>query len=377
MAGLTVKEQLYHFVDDLEKSLSYDPGEVFDCDNILLCGVGGSAVSGDFAADCCYAESSKYLCLMKYPELPSWVGPRTLAIVSSYSGNTAETMNMYHQAKARGCRVVALTSGGLLREAAESGGDKVIPLPKYMHPRHAIGYMIGYTLAVIRSAGGPDLSERIRAFIPSLRDYRDEAALAEGSLAHDLADTLVGKVPVVCSDVSMQSVAFRWKTQVNENSKFVAFCESLPELGCPEVSRWADTDRQDYLFILLIGADDGLCRGTVALEGVAEELETSGAPVKVIRLGGGSALENMFRAIILGDYMSLYMAEHRGIDPAEVKPVMQLKAKLGKVVRERSGSLADDVLDLPHERFGACFGDRIILGFGVDPELRFRSGRAY
>ena len=102
MAGFTVKEQLYHFVDDLEKSLSYDPREVFDCDSILLCGVGGSAVSGDFAADCCYAESSKFLCLMKYPELPSWVGPRTLAIVSSYSGNTAETMHMYHQAKARG-----------------------------------------------------------------------------------------------------------------------------------------------------------------------------------------------------------------------------------------------------------------------------------
>ena len=121
MSGISTRDQLFHFTDDLEASLDYDPGETFDCDNIILCGVGGSAVSGDFAADCCFTESLVPIRLSKYPDLPSWVGPRTLAVVSSYSGNTAETMEMYRQAKTRGSTVVAVTSGvaGLLLSAQE------------------------------------------------------------------------------------------------------------------------------------------------------------------------------------------------------------------------------------------------------------------
>ena len=83
MTGVPTEAQLRGFVDDLERSLDFDIGLEFDCDDIILCGVGGSAVSGDFAADCCYGESVKRIRLMKYPDLPSWVGGRTLAVVSS------------------------------------------------------------------------------------------------------------------------------------------------------------------------------------------------------------------------------------------------------------------------------------------------------
>ena len=330
MSGISTRDQLFHFTDDLEASLDYDPGETFDCDNIILCGVGGSAVSGDFAADCCFTESLVPIRLSKYPDLPSWVGPRTLAVVSSYSGNTAETMEMYRQAKTRGSTVVAVTSGGQLKAAAEGAGDKLVLLPEGMHPRHAIGYMIGYTLAVIHAAGGPDLSDRIKDFIPALREFRDEHALPSGCLARRLATELSRKVPVICSDSSMRSVAFRWKTQVNENSKFVAFCDSAPLLNRGSLATWCDTIRENYLLILLVGADDSMCNNTLYLEAAAATLRESEAHVEVIRLGGSSTLENMFRAIILGDYMSIYMAERRGIDAAEVRPVMQMKAKLSE-----------------------------------------------
>ena len=332
MTDMSVREQLYHFVDDLERSLDVDIGETFDCDSILLCGVGGSAVSGYFVADCCAIESSKYLRPMKFPDLPKWVGPGTLVIVSSYSGNTAETMQMYQQAREKGCRIIAVTSGGTLMEEAERNGDRVMSLPRDMHPRHAIGYMIGYTLAVVRAAGGPDLSGRIKAIIPSLREYRDTNALGEDSLARRLADSYVGKVPVICADVGMQSVAFRWKTQINENSKFVAFCESMPDFSVHNLGQWTSASRDNYALTLLIGSDDLLCKGTARLEGAAERLQASGSAVNVVRLGADSTLENMFRAIILGDYVSMFMAEHRGIDPAEVRPVTQLKQKVARFI---------------------------------------------
>lgn len=330
MVGISTEDQLFHFIDDLEESLDYDPGVRFHCDNIILCGVGGSAVSGDFAADCCYTDSRIPIRLSKYPDLPSWVGERTLAVVSSYSGNTAETLEMYHQAKLRGSTVVAVTSGGVLYDVASSNGDLVVMLPKEMHPRHAIGYMIGYTLAVIRSAGGPDLSDEIKAFIPELRKFRDVQASVDGSLARSLAKDYGGKVPVICSDCSMRSVAFRWKTQINENSKFVAFCDSVPAF-MSSLDSWVGTSRDDYLLTFLIGVDDRMCVGTSMIEEALMRMSVSKASSKVVRLGGASTLENMFRAIILGDYISIYMADNRGIDAAEVRPVMQMKAKLANL----------------------------------------------
>ncbi len=322
-----ILDQLYHFVDNIEASIVYDPGVRFDCDDIILCGVGGSAASGDFAADCCYTESGIPVRLVRYPCLPSWVDSRTLAVVSSYSGNTAETMEMYRQAKARGCTVVAVTSGGAMAREAASNGDLVVGLPSGMHPRHAIGYMIGYTLAIIRAAGGPDFRDRVLGFVPALRRFRDESALPEGCLARTLASDYEGRVPVMCTDCSLKSVAFRWKTQINENSKFVAFCDSMPSFAA-SADAWSSTERRNYLLTFLIGRDDGMSYGTARRVAVALPLEEAGSPVRIVRLTGGSTLENMFQAIIVGDYMSYYMAENRGVDPSEVRPVARVKEKL-------------------------------------------------
>lgn len=324
----TVSEQLRGFLDDLERSLSYDPGVSFDCDDILLCGVGGSAVSGDFASDCCFTESRKHIRLMKYPDIPNWVGPRTLAVVSSYSGNTAETVEMYRQAVSKGCRIVVITSGGILGDLAKENGDHAVMLPKGMQPRHAIGFMIGYTLSIIHAAGGPDFKDRICEVLPSLREYRSQISEGDGCLAKEIARHFTGKVPVICSDASMKSVAFRWKTQINENSKFVAFCDYAPMFNEHGLSQWIASDRTDYALLVLVGCDDAMCDGTQYVEDIVSETRESAVPAREVRLGGSSTLENMFRAIILGDYVSMYMAQARGIDPAEVRPVMQLKAKL-------------------------------------------------
>ncbi len=326
MSDIPLKEQLHGFVDDLERSMHFKLDTEIDCDSIILCGVGGSAVSGDFAADCCYCESVKPIVLVKYPELPEWVDGRTLAVISSYSGNTAETLYMREQAVARGCTIVNVTSGGKLKEVAEQNGEMLITLPRDMQPRHAVGYMIGYTLEVIRVAGGPDLTDRILGFIPSLRTYRDSNALGEGCQAKVLAETLMDHVPVVCSDACMRSVAYRWKTQFNENAKYVAFCDSEPGFGLESLDLWVGGAGGSCIPVLLIGCDGP--EGSNTLEDAVERLDGSGIPYVAVRLGGRSDLENMFRAIILGDYVSMYMAHIRGIDPAEVRPVMQLKAKL-------------------------------------------------
>ena len=326
MTEIPLSVQLHGFADDLERSIFYDPGVSFDCDDIVLCGLGGSAVSGDVASDCCFLDSSKRIALVKYPKLPNWAGPRTWAVISSYSGNTAETLEMYRQARERGCIVVAITSGGKLRDLAICAGNHLVVLPEGMQPRHAIGYMIGYTLAVIHAAGGPDLADRIAAFIPSLRKFRDESLLPEKCVARRLAQVLMNKVPVICSNEQMRSVAFRWKTQLNENAKYVAFCDSEPRFRMKGLQAWTGHNMTGCFLVLLVDPH------TDAAELEVKELDESGADFAAIRLGGETSLENMFRAIMLGDYVSMYIAQMRGIDPAEVRPVMQMKAKLSRVL---------------------------------------------
>ena len=325
MTDIPLNEQLHGFIDDLERTLDHH-GEPIDCDAVVLCGVGGSAVSGDVAADCYRMISPVPLYTVKNPDIPNWAGSRTLAIVSSYSGNTAETLEMYRQAKEKGCTVVALTSGGRLKDLATLNGDRVMLLPPSMQPRHAIGYMIGYTLAIIRDAGASDISEEIRAFLPDLREWRDREAIPDGCLARRIAESFRDKVPVVCSGPSMRSVAFRWKTQINENSKRVAFFDAVPEFDSCDLAAWASSHRDNYVLILLMGCDEG----RDLMEMFDKELESAGSSHLAVRLGGSSPLEDLFRAIILGDYVSMYMALSRGIDPAEVRPVMQMKAKLSQ-----------------------------------------------
>lgn len=327
--SVSISDQLFHFADDLETALSAPSSRTFECDTIVLCGVGGSAVSGDIVADCCAPRSSKPVISIHYPGMPSWVGPNTLVVVSSYSGNTAETLEMYNQATSRGCSVVALTSGGDLLRAASRDGATVIRLPEGMHPRHAIGHMIGHTLAVVRDAGGSDLTDEILSVIPSLREYRNAVSGGSGR-AKVLARELYGHVPVIVCDSRMRSVAFRWKTQINENSKFVAFCESAPPFD-----GWEHGDREGRcLPVILCGRTPGDEQASEGMDGIDASLNAIGHPHMMVEFEGSTWIETMFKAIILGDYMSVYMAEIRGIDPSEVKPVMQLKAKLASL-RER------------------------------------------
>ena len=287
----------------------------------------------------CYMESRVPIRVQKFPVIPAWVDGRTLVVASSYSGNTIETVRMYHQARERGCQTVVITSGGILRREAERNGDILILMPEGMHPRHSIGFMIGYTLGIIRAAGGPDLSSRMRSFLPSLKRYREEVSPpGPGGLAWEIAHEFVHFSPLICSDSSMDAVVFRWKTQINENAKRVAFCDSFPGFLYSEISAFRDSGRENYLAVVLEGVDDDICVGTRSVVEGEAVLRGTGIPMRIVRLGGASAMENMFRAVILGDYVSVYMAEARGIDSSDVEPVRALKEKIKRMPGNTDGA---------------------------------------
>ena len=321
MMTLSVDEQLYHFADNLEESMGFDIDIGGKYDNILMCGMGGSAISSDIVASLCYSNSNIPIRVMKYPVLPKWVNEHTLVICSSYSGNTHETISIYRQAVDRKCFTVVLTAGGKLKELATADGIMCIDLPEEMHPRHSIGFMIGYTLAVVRSVGGPDLRDDIRSCIPSLKEYRDSLCKPGEGKAWEIAENFTENLPIILSDESMNAVSLRWKTQINENAKCVAFNNEMQEFNNCAIGAWKKISGiNSYLMIL----QDGTCE----LDGSISKLKSQHCLFDMEYFDSTSKIENLFRALILGDYISMYVAKIRGLEAGEVPPIAYLKKLL-------------------------------------------------
>ena len=319
----SVREQLHGFPDNLEEALKWRP-DALDCDAILLCGMGGSAISGALAADF-YTERSRIpLVTVKDFSIPSWANEKTTAIISSYSGNTLESLCMYEAAKKSGCRIIAMTSGGKLKEMCEKDGVPVRMLPNNMQPRHSIGFMIGYTMRLLEGCGCRCSSNRIDEIVTSLKEFRNYLESKEGmKRIDDIARRLYGHVPVIVTDRMMQSVAFRWKTQINENSKYVAFCGSFSEFDCDRIIEWSKNEDEN-LAVVALGPSDVL----------------EGPGLIKIDEGREDLVENALCLLMIGDYVSVRMAEKRGVDPESVKPVKRVKEKLAKkpeVARRSSG----------------------------------------
>ena len=335
---IPVSKQLHNFVDDLERCLNFEYNDKIDCDSIVLCGMGGSAISGNVVADYCLKTSTKQIVTIMNTELPKWVNNRTLAIISSYSGNTLETLEIYKQTLDIGCERIVITSGGLLEKLAKKNNDALIILPNNLHPRHSIGYMIGYIFGVIRATGCIGKQDDIIKCIDSLREYRDILEDKENGPAIKLARQYIKDIPIICSYSDIQSIIFRWKTQFNENSKYVAFCTTASELYYSDVKWWSQECNPNYTLTVVLGKDVPKLYDEI-MGKLLTYLDRNEIKYSKVVLNGDSNIDNMFRALMLGDYISMYMAEIQQIDPSEVPPITLLKAKLKPLIDERTKDL--------------------------------------
>ena len=332
-----VSKQLHDFIDDLERCLDFKIEGDFDCDNIVLCGMGGSAISGNVVADYCMKRTRKPIVAIMNTCLPKWVNRRTLVIISSYSGNTLETLESYRQILDVGCKRVVITSGGILEKLAKKNNDPLIMLPDNLHPRHSIGYMIGYIFGVIRTALSMGPQTDIIESIDSLRAFRDELEDKNG-IAMKLARRYIDSIPVVCSYSKMQSVIFRWKTQFNENSKYVAFCSTITEFVYSDLNGWLNGRRPNYSLTVIIDNESSIT-DNVYVGNLIRYLDDHRVKYELVTLDGKSDVDNFFRALMLGDYISMYMAEIQGVDPSGVPPITLLKTKLRPTIEERTKDL--------------------------------------
>ncbi|HET9722707.1 MAG TPA: bifunctional phosphoglucose/phosphomannose isomerase [Actinomycetota bacterium] len=303
-------------------------------ENVAVCGMGGSAVAGDVLRILAATRLGVPVQVVRSPELPEWCQPHTLVVISSYSGDTAETVSCLEEAVRRGCRIVVVTSGGEAARQAEDLGLGRVLLPGGLQPRAAVGLLTLGALGAVEAAGllpsiRADLGECVHV-LDVLVDQLAPGVPTTINLAKQVAEAVGEAVPVVWGAEGLGAVAaMRWKTQMNENAKVPAFASSLPELDHNEVVGWSQDRGHGYLVVAL--RHDGEHPDVAArFELSARIAEDAGARTLEVRARGRSALARFFSLVLVGDFTTTYLGIARGADPTPVEAIARLKSALAR-----------------------------------------------
>jgi len=329
-------QEVDRFVDGLAKAVKTRLRINKGFDRVCICGMGGSAMSGDIIADAVFTDWDIPIQVIRSTSIPNWVDRNTLVIASSYSGNTKESLMMYDQAKAKGCKIIVITAGGELRDKCLKDSNKLIEVPTNMQPRSAIGYMVGYLVNIVETAGGPKVRTELAKMIPSLRKYRESIWMRNpDSIAKQIAERTHGTVPAIYVAGSISSVAIRWKNQINENSKMMAFSGEIEEMNHNEIVGWSECVQRSKCKPLFL-CDDGMSDATGSMMNESIRiLKESGTDPEVVQITGRTVLERSLKAIMLGDYVSLFLASMNGVDPMDIGPITTFKQRLAALISRK------------------------------------------
>ena len=304
--------------EQIEEALNTPLMNIRKRPKVCICGMGASAMAGEIMSDFADGYSDVPISVVRGAELPKWVDEQTAVITISYSGNTPETLRLYDQAASRGCDIICITSGGELMQRAAANGDPLIPMPKGIIPRNGLGYMLGFTASVFEEMGICTARTELLSLIPSLKAFRDNIVNdKEGNQAIKIAKAIMGKIPVIYSMVNLRAAAIRWKMQISENSRTIAFCGTIPEFSHNEIVGWMEDYASDEFMPIILEDDDPIEVLKCMTETLAGVLESNGIKLYEFKVKGSNDLEKNLIAIILGDFVSYYLASMKGVYPGE------------------------------------------------------------
>jgi len=299
----------------------------FGGSGLVVCGMGGSAMGGDLARAALGDRLSLPMTTVRDYYLAPWTPPDRVVLCSSYSGNTEETIACFDAAEAIGAKRVVATTGGKLGEVARESGVPVIGIPAVFQPRSAVGYMFVVAAEVAALVGA---APAIRTEIDSASALLSEAADDLGRLSLEVADRLHGTFPCIYGSDLTAPVAYRWKTQINENVKQPAFSHRFPELDHNEIVGWDKEGGADRFSAVLLHDSDQHPRERQRAELTAKLIAPGAADVIEIETQGNSRTERMLWATMLGGLVALQLAAKRGVDPSPVPVIEKLKDELGR-----------------------------------------------
>lgn len=288
--------------------------------NLVVCGMGGSALPANFLKF--YLQEKK----VKLPVhisrnyfLPFETDENSLVFISSYSGNTEETVACFKEALEKKLPIVAFAEGGEVEKIAK---EKNIPLVKYkidfpdFQPRYAVTYAFMAMHKVLTNLGISDSIENLPKIDP----------LSFEELGKTLAQKAKNKIPIIYSSERYGFLSKIWKVKINENSKLPAFCNVFPNLNHYEMISF-ENPTADYQAFFLKGPGDHP-RIQKRMEITAKLYKEKGIDVEMIDIQGETFLEKVLNTASIGDWIAYYLALENGRDPVPIKMVEQLKVMM-------------------------------------------------
>ncbi|HXE44371.1 MAG TPA: bifunctional phosphoglucose/phosphomannose isomerase [Conexibacter sp.] len=298
---------------------------------LIVAGMGGSAIGGALARAALGDRASRPLIVMRDYGVPAWTTPDTTVLCASYSGNTEETLAAFEGAGALGARRIVASTGGKLAAAAREEGVPVIPIPGGFQPRAAVGYALVIALEVAAACGAAEsLHSEIDVAAAHIEELLAEWGPdgAEDCLPKQLARGLHGTIPQIAGAGLTAPIAYRWKTQLNENAKIPAFSSELPELDHNEVAGWAGAAELGAFSTVFLDDSDLHPRIRQRIELTRGLIGASAAGSFRVETRGETRVERLVSLVVLGDLVSFYLAILRGVDPTPVDAIERLKTAL-------------------------------------------------
>jgi len=337
-----MRELLLRFPEQIEDAVAIGEKAKFrldisDLSSIVITGLGGSAIGGDLLRSYLADELSLPIVVNRHYSLPKFVTKNSLVIVSSYSGNTEETIAAHREARKRGAQIICIASNGETERIAKRYRNVLINIPKGYPPRAALAYSFFPILVALVRAGlikgrASDQRETVSLLKKKSPLYGDHRSLSKNK-ALSIAKELNGKLPVIYSTTEhFDSVNLRWRTQLAENSKVLAFGNVLPEMNQNELVGWNVLRSLMKEIAVVFLRDEGEHpRIRVRLDLTRKIIARYTSHILDVKSEGKSTLARMFSLIYLGDWVSYYLALLNGVDPTPVKVIDYLKGELSEV----------------------------------------------
>jgi glucose/mannose-6-phosphate isomerase len=294
--------------------------------NVLISGLGGSGIGGTIAAELAFDDCPVPVTVTKGYFLPQFTDQHTLVIISSYSGNTEETVACLEQAIARKAHIVCITSGGKVAEIAKANDLSLITIPGGMPPRSCLGYSLVQQLFVFMryKLMSPKVLASLEASVELLKT--EQAAIRiEGE---QVAAKLHGRMPVIYCTTAYEGIAVRFRQQLNENAKVLCWHHVIPEMNHNELVGWAGGSEE--ISVVLFNDPDEYERNNYRIAINKDIIRRYTPHFTEVPAKGKSRIEKAFYLIHLGDWASVFLANLRGVDAVEVNVINFLKGELSK-----------------------------------------------
>jgi len=310
----------------------------FKIDNIIVSGMGGSAISGDIVQYFLRDRLEIPIFVNRDYNLPKWANKNTLVMSQSYSGNTEETLSTFKQASQKRCKIVGISSGGKLQEYCEKREIPHIKIPSGFQPRAATAYILFSSILSFKKIGllddtiDPEIEETIE-LTDEFRKNNNKSIPEKDNISKQIAGNIFNTIPQVYGWGIYTPISTRWCTQFNENSKIIARYDIVPECNHNDLVGWSMDPETSKKFTCILFRDEENESIYISkrLDFMKNLFEGVASKVVEIKVKGKKRLAKMMYAMYLGDFVSCYLAILREVDPTPVDVIVELKRALAEI----------------------------------------------